>query len=249
MNDKTKTIVLAISNQKGGVGKTCSTAAISGILSRKGKNVLMIDLDGQGNLSNTFLTKIPVETIADTFNDGKLPIVKVKNNLDIIPCNSNISLVAQAMDQPSDRLILKTNLSKIKGKYDFIVIDCPPAFNYITNNAYTAADFVLVPTQATPNCIDALKQIAEACYAAATPTRIDGIFLTMYDSHPKIVQKMENLIREKYGSTVFKTQIRKSVKIDEATDNKTDVVDYCPSCNPAQDYFTLVDEILNLVEA
>ena len=249
MNEHTtKAKTLAISNQKGGVGKTSSTAAISGILSRKGKKVLMIDLDSQGNLSTTFLNKVPVETIADTFNDGNFPIVQVHSCLDLIPCNTDISAIAQAMDSPSDRMILRNALKKISSKYDFIIIDCPPAFNYITNNAYTAADFVLVPTQATPNCVEALKLIADECYMAATPTRINGIFFTMYDPRPKVVRKYESIIRQKYGDIVFKTQIRKSVKFDEATAAKTDIVDYDPACNPSMDYLSLVEELLMILD-
>ena len=96
-----------MSNQKGGVAKTASTAAIASVLANMGYSVLLIDLDGQGNLSHTFLRTIPRETVADLLNDGTLPIVQIREGLDIIPCDSSISTVAQAMCEPDDRLILK----------------------------------------------------------------------------------------------------------------------------------------------
>ena len=97
---------IAVCNQKGGVAKTTSTAAISSELARRGYKVLMIDLDSQGSLSKVFLKTDPEETIADTLNDGIYPIVNVTDLLDIIPCNTDISSVAQAMNEPDDRKIL-----------------------------------------------------------------------------------------------------------------------------------------------
>lgn len=242
-----RTTVLAITNQKGGVGKTLSTSAIGGTLSRRGNKVLFIDLDAQGHLSRTYLNSIPVETIADTFNEGVFPIIKLTDNLDIIPCNTDISMISKALSGPSDRLILNDALKKIDGKYDFVVIDCPPSFDYITTNAITAADYILVPTQATKSCVDAISLLAEECYMAAKEARINGIFFVDYDSRPKIKRKMEAIIRNKYGSIVFNTPIRHCAKVDEAKDAMKDVVEYDPTCNAAKDYVALVDEILNMI--
>lgn len=241
------TIKIAISNQKGGVGKTCSVTTIAGILSRKGFRVLAIDLDSQGNLSTSLLQNLPEDTIADTLNGGKLPIVKVTDRLDLVTCNTDINAVCQAMDSPDDRFILQKALKRIDGKYDFVIMDCPPHFDYITNNAYTAADYVFVPTQASKKSMEGISLLANACYLAGTPTRINGIFFTMYEPRTLITKKYEARIRDTYGSIVLKTQIRKCVKVDEAADEKMDVAEYCPSCTAAQDYLAVVDEILEIV--
>ena len=240
--------IITISNQKGGVAKTTSTAAIAADLAKREKRVLMIDLDSQGSLSSTFLSVIPHDTIADTLNEGSYPIVNIRQNLDIIPCNTDISAIAQEMREPADRLILRKALNKIKNKYDFIIIDCPPAFNYITCNAYTAADYVLVPCQTSKSSLEAISLVADACYSAATPTRIDGIFFTMYDPRPKINRRMEKIIRDKYPEVVFNTPIRKSVKVEEALEDHNDIINYEPNSNPAKDYISLVDEILTRIK-
>lgn len=247
-NKQNKCITLAVSNRKGGVAKTTSTAAIAGILSRQGYRVLMVDLDSQANLTSTFLDQKPERTIADTLNDGKtFPIVKISPTLDIIGCNSDIVAVEHAMDGPADRMLLMKALAKIKMKYDFILIDCPPSLGFITCNAFTAADYVLVPTQATKKCQEALTQIADACYMAATPTSINAIFFTMHDPRPRFTRKTEAEIRNKYGRIVFKTYVRKSVRVEEAASAMTDIAAFDPMSNPAKDYADLVDEIVKMI--
>lgn len=242
-----KCIIMAMSNQKGGVAKTASTAAIASVLASMGYSVLLIDLDGQGNLSHTFLSTIPQETVADMLNDGTLPIVHVRERLDIIPCDSSVSTVAQAMCEPDDRLILKKALKKTRGQYDFIIIDCPPAYNYITVNAYSAADFIFVPSDTSQDCNEGIALMADACLTAAPPKTISGIFFTMYDPRPKINREVEEAIRGKYSSLVMKTTIRVSCKVKEARRKRTDIVSFAPKSNPALDYVALVEEILDII--
>ena len=235
---------IAVCNQKGGVAKTTSTAAISSELARRGYKVLMIDLDSQGSLSKIFLKNDPEETIADTLNDGIYPIVSVTDRLDIIPCNTDISSVAQAMNEPDDRKILAKALKKIKGEYDFIVLDCSPSFNFITINALSAADFILVPCQTSKTSMDAIAQVSDACCSAAPPTHIHGAFFTMYDPRPCINRRIETMLRSKYCDLFFETQIRKSVKVEEAVMEHKDIINYDAASNPAKDYQALVEEII-----
>lgn len=240
---------IAISNQKGGVAKTVSTAAIASVLTVMGYRVLLIDLDSQGNLSQTFLRSIPQDTVADLLNDGTLPIVNVREGLDIIPCDTGISAVAQAMCEPEDRLILKNALKKISNEYDFIVMDCPPAYNYITVNAYSAADYIFVPSQTCEDCRQGITLMADACLTAVPQKTISGIFFTLYDSRPKVNREVEEAIRRKYSSLVMKTTIRVSCKVKEARRKHTDIVSYAPKSNPALDYVALVHEILGIINA
>lgn len=235
----------AICNQKGGVAKTTSTAAISSELARRGYKVLMIDLDSQGTLSKVFLKTVPEETIADTLNDGIFPIVSIYNGLDIIPCNTDISSVAQAMNEPDDRKILTKALNKIKGEYDFIILDCSPAFNFITINALSAANFVLVPCQTSKTSMDAIAQVSDACCSAAPPTHIHGAFFTMYDPRPRINRRIETMLRKRYCDLFFSTSIRKSVRMEEAVMDHKDIITYDAASNPAKDYQALVEEILS----
>lgn len=239
---------LTISNQKGGVAKTVTSAAVGSVLADMGYNVLLIDLDGQGNLSHTFLDNIPHDTVADMLNDGILPIVPIRKGLDIIPCNSSISAIAQAMSGPEDRLILKKALDKVRDRYDYIIIDCPPAYNYITINAYTAADYIFVPCQTDEDCREGIMLMADACLTAAPPKTISGIFFTMYDPRPKVNREIEQEICEKYGTLVLNTRISACCKVKEARRKRMDTVSYAPNSKPAKEYISLVNEILGIIK-
>ncbi len=245
---KKKGKTLANCNRKGGVGKTTSSASIAGAMVQLGFPVLMIDNDPQGDLSKTFLEQIPEETLTSTYFKRKLPIVSIRENLDLIPANGSLTVVETSMDSAEDREVLMKALQPVKDKYDFIIIDCPPSLGWLTMNALTACDYLIVPMQTDFKSLAALSNMAEACYQAATPTRINGIFFTSYDPRTKLAKSIEKIVREKYGSTVFNTAIRRCIKVAECQMEHKDVVAYDPTCNASKDYLSLAEEIVAMVE-
>lgn len=245
---KKKRTSIAICNRKGGVGKSTSGASIAGAIVEMGYSVLLIDNDPQGDLSKNFLEKIPEKTLTSTYFERKLPIVSIRENLDLIPANGSLTIVETNMDSAEDREVLMKALRPVKDKYDFIIIDCPPSLGWLTMNALTACDYLIVPMQTDFKSLEALSNMAEACYQAATPTRINGIFFTSYDPRTKLARNIERIVRNNYGTTVFNTTVRRCIKVAECQAEHKDVIAYDPSCNAAMDYRSLAEEILAMVE-
>lgn len=247
--DNPQNTTLAFVTNKGGVAKTASAAAVGSALSRMGFKVLLIDVDGQGNLSNTFLTNVPNNNVADLLNDGIIPTVHIREGLDIIPCDMSIIKIEEAMTEPGDRLILKQRIAPLREQYDFIIIDCPPSFSRITVNAISAADYIFAPSLTCEDSKDGIVLLADTCLTAAPPKMIGGVFLTMYDGRPRVNREIEQEMRKKYGALILKSVIRNCVKVKEARKNHTDVISYAPKSNPAQDYTALANEILELIKS
>lgn len=240
----TKTI--AIGNRKGGVAKTTSVAALAGYYSTKGIKVLAVDLDTQANLTGTFLKEIPDDTITVIFEKKKMPIHHIRKNLDLVAADADLVAVETLLKKPDDRCILANALSTIKSNYDVIILDCPPSLSWLTINALTAADYLFVPMDMDKKSVDAITKMAEACYQAATPTKIDGIFYTKYEPRLNVTKKVDNLVRSRFGSTVMSSVIRKCSKIPESSMACSDVFTFAPGSNAALDYETLGEEILKI---
>lgn len=238
---------MAFFNRAGGVGKTTAALSFSGVCARAGLKVLVVDLDSQCNLTESLLDHPADETVVSLFESGKFPVVHVKDNLDLLPGSENIVIIESQMDKPDDRLILLRHLNKLRSKYDLIVLDCPPALGWISVNALTACDFLFVPMHADKKSYDSLARVAEACYQAATPTRINGIFFNLYNPRENLTKKIESLTRAKYGTTVLQSTIRKCVKVSECAMEHTDVTAYAPGSNANVDYTNLTNEILSIV--
>lgn len=207
----------------------------------------MIDLDEQGSLSKTFLKNLPENTVADLLNDGIIPIVPVRERLDIIACNRSIMKINEAMTEPGDRLILKQRMAPLREQYDFILLDCPPAYNHITTNALSAADHIFAPCETGEDSKEGIMLLADACLSAAPPKMVEGVFITLYDSRPKINREIVQELRQKYGTLIFDTPIRYCCKVREARKVHKDIVSYAPKSNPAVDYVALVEEILEKI--
>lgn len=246
---KNSSIIVAIANAKGGVAKTSSVSAISCGLNLRGYSVLIVDLDFQANLTANFLgDKEPKNTILSLFADGKLPIFPIRESLDLIPSSASTINIEGALRGGEDYFILAEHLKRIDGKYDYIVIDCPPNVGGLTINALNACDHLLVPIGADKSSFDGLGKMAMACYQASKGTKMDGIFFTCYEPHLNITRKIEALVQKSYGPYLMKTRIRKCSKVKECMAEATDIFSYAPKCTAAQDYNNLVDEIITIVE-
>lgn len=243
-NSHSGPIVIAFANCKGGVAKTASSAAIGGGLALRGFDVLLLDFDCQGNLSNHFLRRIPDAVAADIFNERKLPAVHVQDHLDIVPTDDQLNVVDHTLSSRDDKFILEKVLMKHAEKYDFVVIDCPPALNWITLNAFVAANFVFVPMKADRDSLDGLKQIASYCYQAGKGKTVAGAFFTMFEGNLRLAKKIESMTRQGFDDIVLETKIRKCSKVPEARDQQMILQEYDRTCTAAVDYESLIDEIL-----
>lgn len=242
--------VIAIANHKGGVGKTTSVANIGAALARKGKRVLLIDLDAQQNLTFSFLRDEAETSVYDALRgETPLPIVHVKDNLDLTP--SSIDLARAELDL-SARIaregILKGLLADIEESYDFILLDCPPSLGVITYNALVAADVLLITLTAEALPYKGLTMleevVAEIKKSINKTLEIGGVFVTRYNNR-NLNSIVAEQIGQRYGSKVFRTKIRENIALAEAPLSGMDIFEYSPESNGAKDYQALTEEILS----
>jgi len=243
-----KTKIISIANHKGGVGKTTTAANIGAILSSYKKNVLLIDLDAQANLT-TSLYKGEVETtIYDAMvGNYELPIVPINESLFLVPASLQLAMadleLASAMARER---ILYDLLSKEQDKYDYIIIDCPPSLGLLTLNAFTASTDIVIPLVAEVLPFKGLAMInnfIKMVQKKLNPdVHITGILITRWES-TNLGKGVEKQLRDTLGEQVFKTKIRKNISLAEAPYKKQDIVTYAPKSNGAQDYIRFSTEL------
>lgn len=251
-----RTKVIAVINQKGGEGKTTTVRNLSYILAVKGKKVLTIDMDSQGNLTtNCDLLKRELETIVDVFKGEKEineVIINVQKNLDHIPNNIKMSKFGLYHDKSAGwSELLKEAIEPIKSNYDYIFIDCPPALEFATYNALEAADDILITLQAEENSIegiaDLLDSVNEIREATNENLNIMGIVVTKFKKATKLQNQFHDMLKIHFGDAVFNTIIRDNIKIAEANYNHKSVVELDKNSNGAKDYLALAKEVLKRV--
>lgn len=246
--------IIAVANHKGGVGKTTSCVNVGAALAKAGRSVLLVDVDPQANLTSS-LTDENVVT-ASVYNAMKqvaekkpaeLPIIPISENLDIVPSNINLTGIDMELGGIIAReQILRRLLSPIRGKYDYIFIDCPPSLGLITINALTAADSVIItmcaetlPLRGLAMLDNMIEDIAESLNPAL---HVSGIIIAKYNRR-KLDNAVIETIRTKYGDRVYNTFIRNNVALAEAPTFRQSVLDYAPGSNGAKDYTQLANEI------
>ena len=242
---------ISIVNHKGGVGKTTSVSSLGVALARMGKRVLLVDLDAQGNLTDT-LTKTPGDrSIYDSLRTLEtLPVVNIREGLDL--CPSSIDLVSMDLEL-ADKKEREYRLSRLlRGlDYDFILLDCPPSLGLLTINALTASTKVIIPL--TPEALPAkglgtLLDIIERTKETLNPRlSLGGILITRYNRR-KINRLVEETLRETFGDSVFKTKIRENVDISESPLQGMDIYSYSPNSIGAKDYESLALEVVSKLE-
>lgn len=238
--------IIAVTNHKGGVGKTTSVASLGVALSQLGRRVLLIDLDPQGNLSQTLSVPQTGRTLYEALREEKdLPLVEIRPGLSV--CPSSIDLVSMDLeigDRPGRQTILRRLLSP--WGFDYILLDCPPSLGLLTINALTASTEVFVPL--TPEALPAkglgtLLDIIQRTREGLNPDlHLGGIIITRYQRR-KINRIVEESLRENFGDLVFKTKIRENVDISESPLQGTDIYTYSPKSIGAKDYRDLAIEI------
>lgn len=244
-----------MSNQKGGVGKTTTTVNLAAFLAEKGKKVLIIDIDPQGNAG--FGVGVNAEESANTVYEvliGQCPIEEAIFNtdfsgLDIVPSNIHLSgAQVDMMQLESKEYMLKNALKKVRDYYDFIFIDCPPSLGVLTLNALAAADSVLIPLQCEYYALEGLSQLLQIISMVQeglnTQLQIEGVVLTMYDSRTKLSQHVVNDVKEYFKDKVFKSIIPRNVKLSEAPSFGKPIGLYDRTCPGSEAYEQLAQEVL-----
>lgn len=250
--------IIAIANQKGGVGKTTTTANLGASLAEFGQNVLAIDLDPQGNLTAAFGLNRPHErTIAEALLDRAcpLPILTVENLLTpgvcLVPSTMALAATEAAlMTKLGRELRLRDQLLSIADDYDYVLIDTPPSLGLLTINALVAAQWVLIPTEARFFSLQGLQaleeSINETLYLNGS-LRILGILLSKIDARLREERAVSSFLRERWGGLVFETEIRSNSKILEAGSAGVSVFRYLGADKAATAYLALAQEVMSRV--
>ena len=255
--------VIAIANQKGGVGKTSTAVNLGAGLAKNGRDVLLIDLDAQANLTMSMGHQNPdgiVFTISDILKKivDEKPInpaegiIPCPNGVDLMPSNIQLSgYETLLINEYGRERILKQYIDSVKINYDYILIDCQPSLNILTVNALVAADSVLIPTQ--PQYFSAaglqmLFQTISKVKSKMNPDlQIEGVLVTMMDKRPNFTKELVMRLRESYGSVVnvFETEIPTSIRMTESGSRGQDIFTYDPKGKVAEAYEQLAKEVLN----
>jgi len=245
--------IITLANFKGGVGKSTSAASIGACLAMKGYKTLLVDLDGQSNLTLYYILQAEsLETsIYDTLINGEpLPIINVKQNLDIVPSSLEMASAEIAMTNMLAReQLLSRALDEVKNRYDFILIDCPPSLGIVTTNAFLSADKILVPM--TPELLPLkgmrmLDSFVDSLRVIKPSVRLDGVFITRFN-HRKLNKVVAEALTQRYAEITCKTVIRENISLAEAAGSGMSIFEYEPTSNGAQDYLELTEEILNKI--
>ena len=253
--------VISLVNQKGGVGKTTTSINLSSALGHLGKKVLLIDLDPQSNSTtglgiNKANIKLSIYDVITNRCEISDAIIKTKfKNLSVIPSMIFLSGVEIELMQTSmreDNFIigdqLKNQINKIKDRYDFIIIDCPPALGILTTNALAASDSVLIPVQCEYFALEGVTQLLNTIILTQTKVNpkldIEGVLLTMLDGRTLVGLEVVEDVRKFFKEKVFNTIIPRLVRLVEAPSHGKPIIEYDPKCRGALAYINLAKEVI-----
>lgn len=244
---------ISIANYKGGVAKTTTAMNLGAALAARGRRVLLVDSDPQCNLTETLLETPPEETLYTAMRDGTPAVpVGVGDGLFLVPGDRALNSADYEFGgKEGAQLLIRGVLEPLKGRFDFILIDCPPSKQIVTVNALAASDGVIVPLLAEILSVRGLKDMSELVDVVREMLnpglRIDGLLLTMYGDGTKAAKQTAVYIEEAakfIGTRLFRTRIRKNVAVVESQMAGVDLFRLNPKANAAKDYAALADEVL-----
>ena len=248
--------IISVSNQKGGVGKTTTALSLSAALGVLEKKVLLIDMDPQSNATSGLgvdsneATLSSYDLIIGNAKASNIVIQTSSPNLDLIPAKIDlVGLEIEIVNESSREYLLKNALEKIKEKYDFIIIDCPPSLGLITLNALTCSNSVIIPIQCEYFALEGLGKLLNTIKGVQKVHNpnlsLEGILLTMFDSRLRLSNQVKQDVKKHFGNIVFNTIIPRNVKLSEAPSFGIPAISYDANCKGSLSYLNLAKELVD----
>ena len=247
--------IIAIANQKGGVGKTTTAINLSACLAEAGQRVLVIDIDPQGNTTSGL--GVDKNDVDNTIYEVILRTIDIKEaiqknafeNLDIIPSNVNLAgAEIDLIDVDEREYVLKNSIAEVRGEYDFVILDCPPSLSMLTVNAMTAANTVLVPIQCEYYALEGLTQLMHTINLVKKKLNpkleLEGVVFTMYDSRTNLSLQVVENVKDNLKENIYKTIIPRNIRLAEAPSHGLPINIYDTKSSGAESYRLLAEEVI-----